>query len=89
MASKSVDTRLETLVSHARSAVQSREQRQHAEARFAGRLCKLVVQCLRGFVRAHAVVRAAAGRWQEDASTQTQPEDLVDVPAHVEKEIHF
>ena len=64
-------------VSHARSAAQRREQRRRAEARFAGRLCKLVEQCHRGFVLAHALVRAAAG-CPQDASTQTQLEDLGD-----------
>ena len=67
------------MVSHARSAAQRREQRRRAEARFAGRLCKLVEQCHRGFVLARALVRGAAGCLQ-DASTQTQLEDLVGVP---------
>ena len=71
------ESQLETMVSHARSAAQRREQRRRAEARFAGRLCKLVEQRHRGFVPARALVRAAA-RCPQDASTQTQLEDLVD-----------
>ena len=65
------------MVFHARSAAQRREQRRRAEARFAGRLCKLVEQRHRGIVPARALVRAAAG-CPQDASTQTQLEDLVD-----------
>ena len=65
------------MVFHARSAAQRREQRRRAEARFAGRLCKLVEQRHRGFVLARAVVRAASG-CPQDASTQTQRDDLVD-----------
>ena len=69
-------SQLKTMVSHARSAAQRREQRRRAEARFAGRLCKLVRQLHRGFVPARALVRAAAG-CPQDASTQTL-EGLVD-----------
>ena len=65
------------MVSHARSAAQRREQRRRAEARFAGRLCKPVEQRHRGFVPARALVHAVAA-CPQDASTQTQLEDLVD-----------
>ena len=64
------------MVFHSRSAAQRREQRRRAEARLAGRLCKLVEQRHRGFVPARALVRAAAGCPQDastlDAETQTQ-----------------
>ena len=55
------------MVSHA----QRRDQRRRAEARFAGRLCKLVEQRHRGFVLARALLRAAAG-CPQDVSTQTE-----------------
>ena len=72
------------MVFHARSAAQRREQRRRAEARFAGRLCKLVEQRHRGFVPARALVRAAAG-CPQDASTQTQRDDLVDAETQTQE----
>ena len=48
------------MVSHARTAAQRREQRQRAEARFAGRLCKTVELRNRGFAPSHALMRGLA-----------------------------
>ena len=48
------------MVSHARTAAQRREQRQRAEARFAGRLCKMVELRHRGFAPSHALVGVVA-----------------------------
>ena len=78
------ESQLETMVFHARSAAQRREQRRRAEARFAGRLCELVEQRHRGFVPARALVRAAAG-CPQDASTQTQRDDLVDAETQTQE----
>ena len=48
------------MVSHARTAAQRREQRQRSEARFAGRLCKMVELRHRGFAPSHALMRVVA-----------------------------
>ena len=48
------------MVSRARTAAQRREQRQRSEARFAGRLCKMVELRHRGFAPSHALVRVVA-----------------------------
>ena len=45
------------MVSHARTAAQRREQRRRAEARFAGRLCKMVELRHRGFAPSRALMR--------------------------------
>ena len=48
------------MVSHARTAAQRREQRQRYEARFAGRLCKMVELRHRGFAPSHALMHVVA-----------------------------
>ena len=83
-----------TMVSHARTVAQRREQRQRAEARFAGRLCKMVELRHQVFAPSHALLRvvadykAGAERPCADAGTQTERvseriimEQTFDVPA--------
>ena len=70
------------MVSHGRTAAQRREQRRGAEARFAGRLCKLVELWHRGSAPSHALLRvvadymARAERLRADAGTPIE-DDVV------------
>ena len=67
------------MVSHARTAAQRREQRQRAEARFAGRLRKMVELRHRGFAPSHALTRVVADHKARAehprADTRTQTAD--------------
>ena len=74
------------MVSHARTAAQRREQqRRRAEARFAGRLCKMAELRHRGFAPSHALMRVMADLMEsvpQERVSEHIVEQTVDNPKH-------